>query len=191
MRMTSLFGAALVLILATPAFAQVYVWTGELPTNWQGQLTPPNDGTANLLFGDSLYPYVTVTPSLNSVNTLTLANGNNITFRSGSSLTLSLTSGILSADEIPGTLDFGANINLGISSAAVFSAGENIVYVRGQVTGNSSLALLGGLRETERSSSQTTGRGTPTPGAPFSAMAPVPSPLLFGTRPRSGPAPSR
>ena len=144
MRMTSLFGAALVLILATPAFAQVYVWTGELPTNWQGQLTPPNDGTANLLFGDSLYPYVTVTPSLNSVNTLTLANGNNITFRSGSSLTLSLTSGILSADEIPGTLDFGANINLGISSAAVFSAGENIVYVRGQVTGNSSLALLGG-----------------------------------------------
>lgn len=131
-------------ILATPVFAQSYIWTGELPTGWQGQLTPPNNGTANLYFGDSLYPQLTLTTSIDNVNSLVLEGGNSIKFLSASPLTLTLVSGIGSGDEVSGSMDFGSNINLGISGSEIFNAGENYIYVRGQITGTGNLTLVGG-----------------------------------------------
>src|SRR5450631_1669386 len=127
--------------LAARAVAQSYVWSGELPTGWQGQVTPPNNGTANLFFDDSLFPQITLTSSLDNVNSIVLENGNDITFVSAAPLTLSLAAGIGSADEQSGSIDFASNINLAISGSEIFNAGENFIYVRGLVTGSGNLTL--------------------------------------------------
>ena len=130
--------------LAARAVAQSYIWSGELPTGWQGQVTPPNNGTANLFFDDSLFPQITLTSSLDNVNSIVLENGNDITFVSAAPLTLSLAAGIGSADEQSGSIDFASNINLAISGSEIFNAGENFIYVRGLVTGSGNLTLVGG-----------------------------------------------
>ena len=144
MRLTRLALPAILIALSCPLGAQTYIWTGALPTDWQGQVTPPNDGTANLYFGDSLNPYVPLSTSLNSVNSLVFSNGNNITFTSASALTLSLTAGLGFADEQSGTATFDSTINLGLSGSAAMALAESSVYVRGQITGTGSLALTGG-----------------------------------------------
>ena len=135
---------ALLTVLAAPAFAQTYIWTGEMPTGWQGQVTPPNDGTADLFFGDSLYPQITLSTSLDNINAIGLFNGNDITILSSSAITLNLATGIAFADEVPGSLDFASTINLGITGSMAMDAGESRITIRGQVTGTGDLTLFGG-----------------------------------------------
>ena len=144
MRSPRLALLALSLALAWPLAAQTYIWTGELPTNWQGQVTPPNNGTADLYFSDSLNPFVPLSASLDDVNFLTFANGNEFTFTTGSSLTLALTTGIAFADEQTGSATFNSNINLGTSGTLAIALAESSVYVRGQITGTGSLVITGG-----------------------------------------------
>jgi autotransporter-associated beta strand protein len=124
--------------------AQTYVWTGELPTGFQGQPTVPNDGSANLYFGDSLNPYVALGASLNDVHSIVLANGNNYTFKSASSISLAVTSAISVADEQSGTATFNSNINIDLSGTVAIALAESSIYVRGQITGTGSLLLTGG-----------------------------------------------
>ena len=151
--------AALLVLVGIPAFAQTYVWTGELPSDWQGQLTPVNNGTANLYFSDGLYPQVTLTTSLDNVNSLTFANQNDYSFTSAAPLTLSITSGIAFADELGGTADFGSNLSLGISGSAAIATGEGAVIVRGQITGTGNLVITAGPLGNARLVLSNTGAG--------------------------------
>jgi autotransporter-associated beta strand protein len=125
--------------------AQFSYWTG-LGTGWQGQTPPANNGTANLYFSDSIYPFVTLSSSLNDVNSITLANGNNFTF--GGSTTLTIVSGILSADTQAGDLYFQSGINLALVGSTAYFANENTIYVAGQITGSGPLTLTGGVINT-------------------------------------------
>jgi autotransporter-associated beta strand protein len=144
MRISRFALAATILALAPQVAQAQFTWTGLKPTGWQGQVTPPNDGTANLYFADAIDPYVTLSSSQNDFNTITLALGNNISFSSASPITLTLVGGILSADPEQGDLYFGPNINMAIASSTAYNAGENTLYFAGQVTGTGSLTLIGG-----------------------------------------------
>jgi autotransporter-associated beta strand protein len=121
--------------------AQTYsYWTG-LGTGWLGQTPPANNGTANLYFSDSIYPLVTLSGSLDDFNSITLANGNNITFGGTATLTLlgsTFPTAIESADMQAGDLYFGTGITLNLSGFPVFNAGQNSIYITGQITGSGS-----------------------------------------------------
>src|ERR1700690_623652 len=116
--------AILAAVFTHPLRAQYTYWTGlQQPTGWLGQVTPPNNGTANLYFSDSIYPFLTLTGALNDINSITLAQGNNYTF--AGSTTLTIVGGIASADAQMGDLYFGTGINLGIAGSPTYNSGEN------------------------------------------------------------------
>jgi PEP-CTERM motif len=144
MRYSSLALIAALLAAISPLSLEAqYVWTGQ-GNGWQGQVTPPNNGSADLYFGNSIYPFVPISSSLDIVSSINLEDGNSITFTAASPIDLQLgSSGIGSTDPTPGTLDFTSNINIAISGATTFDAGQNSVYVRGQLTGSGPLTLIG------------------------------------------------
>ena len=121
-----------------------YVWTGQ-GTGWQGQTTPPNNGTAALVFGNSIYPIVPISASFDNVASITLGGGNDIDFTAASPVTLTLNAALAinASDTDNGILDFEPNINLGIVGATTLNAGSNSIYVRGQITGTGPLTLEG------------------------------------------------
>lgn len=128
--------------------AQYAYWTG-LGTGWLGQTLPANDGSANLYFSDSVFPFVTLSGSLNDFNSITLANGNDITFRGTATLSLQSTSnGVLSAissaDSQSGDLYFGTGITFNVPGFQTFNAGENSIIITGQITGSGSPTFVGG-----------------------------------------------
>jgi len=137
--------AVIVAVLVPLSAEAQYVWTGLIqPTGWQGQLTPPNDGTANLYFGNSVYPLVTLSSSLDDVSFIILADGQSTTLASVSPITLTLAGGISSADSNSSSLFLGSNINLGVADSPTLNAGENSIYVAGAITGTGSLTLTAG-----------------------------------------------
>jgi PEP-CTERM motif len=135
----ALFGAVILAFLPHSLKAQYTYWTG-LGTGWQGQGIPANNGTANLYFSDSLFPFVTLSGSLSDFNSITLAGGNDITFRG--TATLSLTSSgidaIAPADALSGELYFGQYITFNVAGFQTFNAGQNSIIITGQMTGSGS-----------------------------------------------------
>jgi autotransporter-associated beta strand protein len=128
--------AVFLVAIRPPALdAQTYIWTGQ-GTGWQGQVTPPATG-ANLIFGNSIYPIVSLS-GFSGVSSISLELGNDLTFTGTTNLAIGA---IGSLDTQVGILDFGSGINLAIGGSTTFNAGENTVYVRGQVTGSGPLTL--------------------------------------------------
>src|SRR5271163_4941925 len=133
--------AFLVAVLATflPQSAEAqYVWTGQ-GTGWQGQVTPPYGGSAALVFGNSIYPLVSLTP-FTSVGSISLEGGNDISFSGTTNLAISGTA-LGSLDNQQGDFYFGSGINLALSTSTTFNVGENEFYIAGQVTGTGPLTL--------------------------------------------------
>jgi hypothetical protein len=129
---------------ASPLVAAPFTWTGELPTGWQGEVTPPNDGTADLTFGASLLPAVTLSSSLDDVNTINFVDGSTVAFTSASNITLTINGGIFPSDATSGAILFEPTINVGINGSFTFSGGNNQFVFEGQITGNGSVTYPDG-----------------------------------------------
>ena len=118
--------AFLVAVLATflPQSAEAqYVWTGQ-GTGWQGQVTPPYGGSAALVFGNSIYPLVSLTP-FTSVGSISLEGGNDISFSGTTNLAISGTA-LGSLDNQQGDFYFGSGINLALSTSTTFNVGDTL-----------------------------------------------------------------
>jgi hypothetical protein len=144
----ALLGVILAAFVPQTLKAQYSYWSG-LGDGWYGQTPPANNGTANLYFSDSIFPFVGLSSSLNDFNSIKLANGNNYTFTGTTTLTLtSATGAIVSPDYQYGSLYFGSGINLGLVGPTLYNAEENFIYVAGQITGSGPLTLYGGPANT-------------------------------------------
>ena len=131
-----LFGATL-----TPALAQSYIWTG-VGNGWQGQVAPPNDGTADLSFVNSLGRTIPV-DTLTNVHSLTFSNDNDYVLTASAPTTLTGIAGINTSGSYYGNrLKFDSPLTLqlpGVSST--WAAGYYNFIVSGKVTGTGPLAL--------------------------------------------------
>ena len=132
------------LLITAPAQTFFY-WTG-LGTGWQGQVTPPNDGTANFFLGKAINQTVTL-PGDFSLNAIVLATGTSSDtyyIKAAIPLTLTVNGAIVTAGTGIGRLVFDSNINLSGGSNLVFSADTSTMVIPGQIIGNSALFLSGG-----------------------------------------------
>ena len=128
--------------LATAPAQTTFFFSG-IGTGWQGQVTPPNDGTANFYLGKTINQAVTL-PGTFSLNTILLALGtSNDTYliKAAVPLTLTINSGLASTGTGYGRLEFDPSINITGASALAFDAGSSTIVIPGQITGGISLGL--------------------------------------------------
>ncbi len=133
------FGA----LLSAASAQTIFIWTG-FGNGWQGQVAPPNDGTANLYLPSAINRTVTL-PVDFSLNTIILATGtSNDTYKIQSALpsTLLINTGVASTGAGSGRLEFGSNINIAKNGTLVFDAGTSSIVIPGQITGSTALDLL-------------------------------------------------
>ena len=133
-----LAGAVLLGVLDLSARGQTYIWSG-VGTGWQGQLTIPNNGTADLVLIRAINPTLTLNGNL-SINSIVLQSDDDYAIVPSISaslpVTLTLGSGVVISSSNIGTLHFDPNVNLALTGSPVFDAGGGAVYVPGQITGS-------------------------------------------------------
>ncbi|MBI2497466.1 MAG: PEP-CTERM sorting domain-containing protein [Opitutae bacterium] len=132
---------------AVVATAQTYTWTG-IGNGWKGQVPPPNDGTANLQFGDNVSTFIPI-PSLTfSINSAAFISDNRFLFVPQSvSSTLNIGAGGMTASNMFGgstNIDFasGITVNLAASQTWDFGSGGGSAIIHGALTGGN-LTLTG------------------------------------------------
>ncbi len=139
------FAAVGVVLFGLPAFlpAQTAIWTG-LGTGWQGQITPPNNGTAILYFQDGATNRFVPFSANFSVNGIADLSGDTYTIGLGSGASTPLiftATGIVNSGI--GRLQFDPNINLTSGSSLAMGVSNGTIVVPGQITGALSLGLVG------------------------------------------------
>lgn len=127
----------------------LYYWTG-FGTGWQGQVTPPNNGTADLYLSDAINRTVTL-PVDFSLDAIIFDTGNSgDTFKIQSTLpsTILINTGIISTGLGYGRLEFGSNINFAKNGPLLFDAGNSTIIIPGQIGGSTALDLLSSVAGT-------------------------------------------
>ena len=120
--------------------AQAY-WTG-VGDGWLGQTPPPNDGTADLVYLQSIGQTIPL-DGITDVNSLTFVNDDDYILTAASPSTLTVAGGIFASSSISGNrIKFDQNITLNLSGAgAVFDAEYSNVIISGKITGTAPLLL--------------------------------------------------
>ncbi|MDB6166079.1 MAG: motif protein [Lacunisphaera sp.] len=147
-RVLSLVLGAVTLLSVLTADANVTFWTG-IGNGWKNQIPPPNDGTADLVFGDNVSTKIPLPSPTFSINTASFTTDNTFIFvpQSGST-TLSIANGLVAANSFGGftSIDFDANITVDLAGMQTWdlgSGGGNII-VHGLLAGSGDLTLTGG-----------------------------------------------
>ena len=137
-------GALFFCVLLSSAPAQTFfIWTG-IGTGWQGQVTPPNDGTAIFYLPKAINESIPLSGNF-SLNSILLATGtSNDTYKisAAAPLTLTIGTGIISTGTGYGRLQLDPNINLAGVSTLAFDAGNSSIVIPGQITGSTALGLV-------------------------------------------------
>ncbi len=136
---------------ASPASAVIITyntWTG-IGNGWKGQVPPPNDGTANLQFGNNVSTFIPIPSPVFSINSVAFTSDNRFLFipQSGST-TLNLGAGGMTAnnqwnDTI--TVDFDSNLTVNLAANQTWNMGNGggNVIIHGALSGSGNLALTG------------------------------------------------
>ena len=133
-----LFGA---LLGTAAANVTVDIWTGTLPTGWQGGIIPSSGD--DIYLGRAINQGVILTGSITLDAVVFAPDGDTYTIDSSSPVTLGLTGGLVAGDNNSGRLILEPNIVVSISGSTSFSAGNNSIVVFNKLTGTGSPVFLG------------------------------------------------
>ncbi len=166
------------------AQAQTYIWTG-VGNGWQQQLTPPNDGSADLYFGDNVNNTLPFSGNFN-LNTLNFFTDDMRFVPAASPLTLQVNGGITTNSGVQGLrADFDKDITLFLPSAQTWDLGDTgSVTIHGQMIGSGNLTVTGAnvtllLNNLSGNASTYTGNITLS-NSPSAAATSFPNLVLWG-----------
>ncbi len=134
------FGA----FLASATAQTVFTWSG-IGTGWQGQVTPPNDGTAVFYLPKAINESIPLSGSTFNLHAILFATGTSsetYTIKAAAPLTLTIGTGVISTGTGYGRLVFDPNINITSATTLAFDAGNSTIVIPGQISGSTSLGLV-------------------------------------------------
>ncbi len=122
----------------------VFTWSG-FGTGWQGQVTPPNDGTAIFYLPKAINETIALSGSTVNLDAILFAPGSSndtYAFTAAAPLTLTLGTGIVSTGTGSSRLEFAPNINITGATTLAFDAGNSSIVIPGQINGSVALGLV-------------------------------------------------
>lgn len=137
----ALFGILFGALVGSLAAQSTYYWT-DVGIGWHGQVPPPSNGTADLIFLESFNHNISLATT-NNVNSLTFTNDTDYIFSGGGNYNLTANSISLApftAGEI-NRVKFDTNVTLALAGATSWDAGYGTFIVSGAVTGTGPLTL--------------------------------------------------
>ncbi len=118
--------------------AQV-IWTGlggntDVATsgNWLGNVTPPNDGSANLQLGQALFHTLKLSAAYD-FNSVALTASDSYSITTSGAQTLTLHNGLTLSSTVGSSLSLSSNLTVDLVAAETFDAGKGSVTVNGKI----------------------------------------------------------
>jgi len=119
--------------------AQV-IWTGlggntdvATSANWLGNVTPPNDGSANLQLGQALFHTLKLSAAYD-FNSIALTTSDGYSITTSGAQTLTLHNGLTLSNTGGSSLSLSSNLTVDLVAAETFDAGKGSVTVSGKIS---------------------------------------------------------
>ena len=117
-----------------------FMWTGlggntDVATsgNWLGNVTPANDGTADLQLGQALFHTLKLSAAYD-LNSVALTTSDSYSITASSAQTLRLHGGMALSNTVASSLSLSANLTVDLVAAQTFDAGKGSVTVNGKIS---------------------------------------------------------
>lgn len=146
-RLLALSALFLSACFATTAHAVVsyYLWTG-IGNGWKNQVVPPADGSAALVFGDSVNNVVPIPGDFtaNSLHFLVDESFRFVSASPGTPLTLTINNGVDASGEFFTRADFSSDLTINVAQPQTWYFGsDGAATIHGRLAGSGDLTVVG------------------------------------------------